>query len=219
MASAQLASSVSIDDPLTALHVRYWLRCLKTLLPNGYTEQDSSRIPIAFFILSALDLLSALDKKTTPEERAGYANFIYSCQHPDGGFRAFPGTKFGGDERDTENAQYDPGNIAGTYFALGSLAILGDDMKRVDRQKILEWVKHMQWPDGSFGDLAAGTSGSVQGGQDVRFCMLAALTSSICGTSTNPKEAIESNINAEALAKFVIDSKVGAYDPWLLCRG
>ena len=73
-------------------HIKYWLRCLKSLLPTLYTPYDANRMMLAAFILSALDLLSALHEYTTPDERAGYIEWIYSCQHPDGGFRAFIGT-------------------------------------------------------------------------------------------------------------------------------
>ncbi|KAL9104072.1 MAG: hypothetical protein Q9163_000924, partial [Psora crenata] len=50
-------------------HIKYWLRCLKTLLPSAYTSNDSQRMTFAYFTLSALDLLDALDDHITTEER------------------------------------------------------------------------------------------------------------------------------------------------------
>ena len=202
-----VASSSSLN---VATQVRYWLRCLKTFLPNAYTEQEASRIPLAFFTLSALDVLNSLDAHTTPAERAEWANFLYSCQHPEGGFRAFTGSKYGDRPTTAENARWDPANIAGTYFAIVSLVILGDDLKRVQRRKTLEWLGRLQHPDGSFGELLAG-DGSVDGGQDVRFCFLAAL---ICRVLDNGgvQDTFGQHIDIEALAKFVLESKV-----WFFC--
>ncbi|PQE03438.1 hypothetical protein CJF30_00005427 [Rutstroemia sp. NJR-2017a BBW] len=40
-----------------AKHVKYWHRCLNSLLPTAYTSTDSTRMTLGFFILSALDLL------------------------------------------------------------------------------------------------------------------------------------------------------------------
>lgn len=44
---------------------------------------------LAFFALSSLDLLGAL-ASITPAEKAGYVEWIYAQQHPQGGFRGSP---------------------------------------------------------------------------------------------------------------------------------
>ena len=191
---------VSLNFPV---HVKYWLRCLKTLLPNAYTEQDATRIPLAFFTLSALDLLNSLETHTTLEERSEWINFLYSCQHPGGGFRAFTGSKLGENATTAGNSRWDPANVAGTYFAIVSLVLLGDDLKRVQRDKTLQWIRRLQHPDGSFGELLAGT-GTVEGSQDVRFCFLAALVCHVLGD----EHGIAHSIDQEALAEFVLASKV-----------
>ena len=190
----------------TPAHVKYWLRCLKTLLPNAYTEQDATRIPLAFFTLSALELLGSLETHTTTAERSQWIDFLYSCQHPDGGFRAFTGSKFGEHAATAENARWDPASIAGTYFAVVCLVLLGDDLRRVQRKKILEWVTRLQHADGSFGELLAG-SGCVEGGQDLRFCFLAALVCRIL-ESGGGRDTVSQNIDSELLADFVLASKV-----------
>ena len=190
----------------TSTHVRYWLRCLKTLLPNAYTEQDATRIPLAFFTLSALDLLDSLDAHTTPTERAQWADFLYSCQHSDGGFRAFTGSKYGERTAAAGSGRWDPANVAGTYFAIVSLVLLGDDLGRLDRAKTLDWVQRLQNEDGSFGELLAG-NGTVDGGQDVRFCFMAAL---VCHTLRGKvgQDTFPEGIDQAALARFVLSSKV-----------
>lgn len=122
---------------------------------------------LAFFIVSALDLLDALNNHTTPEERQGYVDWIYRCQHPNGGFRGFPGTDFGS-LSSSENAVWDPANLAATYFAIGMLLIFRDDLKRLKREACLEWMATLQRPDGSFGQTI-GLDASIEGGNDTRF--------------------------------------------------
>lgn len=154
---------VKLDKPR---HIQYWTRCLKSLLPAVYTSNDSNRMYLAFFIISALDLLGALDAKAAGQERKDYINWIYYCQHPGGGFRAFPGTNFG--DRMTEGGKkWDPANLPATYFALASLLVLGDDFKRVRRRETLQWLPTLQRPDGSFGETLV--DGRVEGGMDTRF--------------------------------------------------
>ncbi|KAL9605134.1 MAG: hypothetical protein Q9219_000068 [cf. Caloplaca sp. 3 TL-2023] len=153
-------------------HTCYFLRCLKTLLPTVYTSNDSQRMTLAFFILTSLDLLDALVPNTTEEERSDYIDWIYLCQHPDGGFRGFTGADVG-DKRNGESRNWDPANIAATYFALSSLAVLGDDLARVRRKECLRWLKRLQLQDGTFGE-ALGPGGEIQGGRDMRFCYCAA---------------------------------------------
>ena len=125
---------------------------------------------LAYFIIAALDLLDALDTASTGTDRQDHVNWIYRCQHPDGGFRMWPGTDLG--ERSNEtNARWDPANIPGTYFALASLLILDDDFKRVKRKECLVWLQKMQREDGSFGETLV--DGQIEGGRDPRFAYCA----------------------------------------------
>ncbi|KAI9839619.1 MAG: hypothetical protein M1819_002245 [Sarea resinae] len=164
------------DEGAPTLHrerqIRYWLRCLKTYLPSAYTSNDSNRMTLAFFTIAALDVLDVLTSHTTPAERAEYTDWIYHCQHPSGGFRGFPATDFGA-RATPENAVWDPANLPATFFALTTLMLLRDDMKRVKRRECLDWVRRLQRPDGSFGDLL-GEGGKIEGARDTRFCNLAA---------------------------------------------
>lgn len=150
-----------------AAHIRYWRRNLKTFLPHHYTGNDSNRMTLALFILSALDTLGDLNAALSPEERQGYIDWVYHCQLPEGGFRPAPGTDFGSARNDA-NKVWDPAHVPGTFFALLILIVLGDDLQRVKRREILLWLTKMQRPDGSFGETL-GESGSVEGGNDSRF--------------------------------------------------
>ncbi len=183
-------------------HIRYHLRCLKTFLPNAYTSNDSHRMTLAFFTLCALDLLDALVTNNTDSERRDYIDWIYRCQHPDGGFRGFTGGDMG-DHRTEENEHWDPANIAATYFALCSLAILGDDLTRVRRSECLSWLKRLQLQDGTFGD-AFGSGGEVQGGSDMRFCYCAAAIRWILGGRTGEHE----DIDGDGMMRFFEASQV-----------
>ena len=183
-------------------HVKYWLRCLKTYLPNGYTSNDSNRMMIACFILSALDLLGILYEKTMSTERDEYVDGIYRCQRSDGGFRGFTGTDFG-EMRNEDNKEWDPANLAGTYFALASLLILGDGLQRVKRRECLDWLVKLQDKDGSFGELL-GAEGNIWGTRDVRFCFFAALVRRILRGEADEIP----DIDVEGLAGFVKSSQV-----------
>ncbi|TKA63719.1 hypothetical protein B0A49_06955, partial [Cryomyces minteri] len=184
----------------TKRHVTYWLRCLKTFLPNVYTANDSNRMTFAFFVVSALDLLDCLVPHTTAAEREGYAQWIYHCQHPAGGFRAFPGTDFG-ERRSAQNECWDPANLPATYFALATLLVLGDDLERVKRRECLAWLAKLQRPDGGFGETLV--NGRIEGGSDTRFGYCATGVRWILrGTVEGPVEGVE-DVNVDQFVQCV----------------
>ena len=188
-------------------HVKYWLRCLKTFLPTLYQSNDSSRMTLAFFTLSSLDLLDALNTRTTALERKAYVDWIYQCQHPTGGFRGFTGTKFGL-SRNEHNACWDPANLAATYFALVALMILEDDLERVRVSECLGWLRQLQQDDGSFGEGIT-VKGRVAGGQDVRFCYCAAAVRWILRqTGRCTLDMDEEDVNVGNLASFIVSVQV-----------
>lgn len=122
-------------------------------------------------MICALDLLDVLETVCTEDERREYIDWIYHCQHPNGGFRMWPGTDLG-DRANEDNAKWDPANIPATYFALAALLVLKDDLERVKRRQTLHWVRQMQRPDGSFGETLV--DGRIEGGRDPRFGYCAA---------------------------------------------
>lgn len=157
------------------LHVedqkKYWLRCLNSLLPNQYTSTDSNRMTLGFFILSALDLLDVDDDKLTVKHRKDIREWILKCQHPKGGFcgspnHKYPNSYYAGDEI------LDPANLPATFFALVNLSYVGTYRDVVLKDKCMQWLRTLQREDGSFGELAT-ADGMIQGGNDMRFCLLA----------------------------------------------
>jgi len=65
----------------------------------------------------------------------------------------------------------DPANLPATCFALLSLGFVGR-LEGVHRVKCLRWLKTLQRPDGSFGELIT-KEGIVEGGRDMRLCCVA----------------------------------------------
>jgi geranylgeranyl transferase type-1 subunit beta len=163
------------DEPsfLKDRHIKYWLRCAKTFLPALYTSTDSTRLSLAYFIVSALDLLNILDTKVTTEERESWIQWIYHCQVPEGGFRGSTATDFGVGKRIEGNRHWDPANLPTTFFAIVTLVVLGDDLSGIRRRECLEWLPKLQRSNGSFGETL-GEKGTIEGGNDLRFCCCAA---------------------------------------------
>ncbi|KAJ5408341.1 Terpenoid cyclases/protein prenyltransferase alpha-alpha toroid [Penicillium cosmopolitanum] len=171
---AQPKASASPEPILnTERHIKYYLRCLKTFLPSAYISNDSNRMLLAFLTLTGLDVLDALNSKTTPEERQTYIDWVYHCQVPSGGFRGFSGTDFGASNRTPENEAWDPANVPATFFALVNLLVLGDDLARVKRVECLRWLPKLQRGDGSFGEVL-GPGEEIEGNSDLRYCCCAA---------------------------------------------
>jgi len=79
----------SNDSVLVQKHVQFALRCLR-LLPQPYQSEDATRMSLAFFALSTLELLGALQEKVVSKEKEDYVNWIYAQQLPSGGFRGSP---------------------------------------------------------------------------------------------------------------------------------
>lgn len=192
-----------------AQHIKYWLRCLKTHLPTQYTSNDSQRITLAFFTLSALDLLGVLHECTSESERAEYTEWLYRCQHPDGGFRGFTGADVGDARPDKSPGPWDPANLAATFFALAALTVLGDALERVKGRECLVWLQSLQSADGSFGE-AVGEGGKIEGGGDVRYCYLAAAVRLILrGNIHSERNGEETkDIDVAALVGFITSSQV-----------
>lgn len=59
-------------------HIRYLLRYLE-ILPHRLANQDTSRLTIAFFAISGLDVLNALDELSS-ENKQRAIDWIYRLQ-------------------------------------------------------------------------------------------------------------------------------------------
>ena len=179
--------------------IKYFQRCYNTVLPAAYTSMDSNRLFLGFFIVAGLDLLSAPSSTSSAApaplvplaDRRHLRAWVLAQQHRLGGFcgspsQVQPGTvRRGFQGGASQPAVGDPENIslAGTFFALillGTLAeedeaSLGQAYRQVNRVATLRWLKTLQRPDGSFGEVVR-PDGVVSGGRDMRYCYMAAAT-------------------------------------------
>eukprot|EP00977_Amphora_coffeiformis_P007222 scaffold1569_cov171-Amphora_coffeaeformis.AAC.8 len=141
-------------------------------------------------------------QRTLCLDRQGIIEWIYAMQvvvvvdNNDGddpspyeahaGFKggSFLGGTFGAaDEDDTPTSsfsssswqEFNQGHIAMTYTALCTLRALGDDLGRVHTDAIVQGLKHLQLPDGSFQCVAVGSE------HDMRFLYCACCISYMLG--------------------------------------
>ena len=161
---------------------------------------------LAYFTFLSLDLLGALD--LSPEERQNALDWVYLCQHHEGGFRGSPGVDLDGREA-AGNKSWDGASVPATFFALSILAILRDDFARVRRKECLSWLRRVQRKDGSFGEHL-GENGVVEGGMDTRFGFCAAgVRWMLRGGAVGDVEGVE-DIDTDALIECIRVAQVSA---------
>ncbi|PKC04350.1 protein geranylgeranyltransferas-like protein type I beta subunit [Rhizophagus irregularis] len=187
-------------------HISYLMRGL-TLLPKQYASNDTNRMTLAFFCLSGLDLLGALESEIPEERRKTWIDWIYAQQIlPDErnpeinekicGFRGSPfsGLPFDPNGSRESRLPFDAANLAMTYTALTSLLILGDDLSRVNRSSIINSLKYLQKDDGSFTQTYQGME------SDMRFLYCAVVISYILNdfSGINIEKAIDYIKNSQS---------------------
>lgn len=184
-------------------NVRYFLALLKQL-PEPYVSLDTSRMTVAYFCLSGLDILGALEMV----DSASIIDWVYAQQlRGDGEHRCTGGFRGGGflgspfsTSGSVAMSAYDSAHIAMTYTALSILTILGDDLSRVDRDATLRHVRELQEPDGSFRTCEGGES-------DMRFVYCAA---AICTFLRDGENGIWEGLDLDAARAYVLSAQ--AYD-------
>eukprot|EP00897_Mesotaenium_endlicherianum_P003880 jgi/Mesen1/351/ME000001S02660 len=157
------------------LHVCYMIHVLNGL-PSHYAGHESNRMTLAYFAVAGLDILDKLDQV----DKGQVVDWIYSLQVlPSSlddasvgyGFRGSPsgGAPFtlGG----APATPVDSGHLAATFSALAALRVLGDDFSRVHKGPLLQTMRSLQLPDGSF------SPASVSMEADMRFVFCAAAIS------------------------------------------
>jgi len=137
-------------------HEKFFLRTLN-VLPQMAASYESHRMSMVFFSVSGLDILGALDTHFKAEDKQRIVDWVYRLQMPASqdplkyrhGWRG--GTFFPPPTGQEGPLDYmDGGHVTMTYSALATLLILGDDLSRVDRPSIMEGLRQLQQPDGSF---------------------------------------------------------------------
>uniref|UniRef100_T1J3U5 Geranylgeranyl transferase type-1 subunit beta n=1 Tax=Strigamia maritima TaxID=126957 RepID=T1J3U5_STRMM len=152
-------------DFIKKKHVQFLLRCLD-VLPQIHATFDTSRLAIAFFAISGLDMLNSLDILSDLRKQE-IIDWIYSFQMYRNNSIWFV------QNISADSAAIDSGHIAMTYTGLASLLVLGDDLSRVNKRGIIAGLKALQLPDGSF-------CATVEGSEnDMRFVFCACAISYI----------------------------------------
>ncbi|GMM29893.1 protein geranylgeranyltransferase type I subunit [Martiniozyma asiatica (nom. inval.)] len=137
----------------TACHRRFL-----GILPTKYQSEESNRLAIIYFSLCALKLLNTLDIVYSQQELDNIKDYIYSLMIKTPDYCGFKGSHI------FQNTEYDL-NLASTCFALQCLLILNDDLKRVDRKGVINFLKDCQI-DGGF------RASPNYGESDLRYCMI-----------------------------------------------
>uniref|UniRef100_A0A2M4BRN7 Geranylgeranyl transferase type-1 subunit beta n=1 Tax=Anopheles marajoara TaxID=58244 RepID=A0A2M4BRN7_9DIPT len=168
-----MAESVDGEEVEYQKHAKYFKRFLN-ILPERLASHDSTRVTIAFFAVSGLDVLNSLD--LLPDSfQQDIINWIYKLQvvprpgEPSaGGIQGSSTFNVSGTSPHCGLKQYRWGHLAITYTGIAVLVALGDDLSRLNRQAIIEGVAAVQRDDGSF-------SATIEGSEhDMRFVYCAA---------------------------------------------
>jgi geranylgeranyl transferase type-1 subunit beta len=161
--------SATIPKFLKKRHVKFLLRLLDVLPGSRFASLETSRMTMLFFVVSGLDVLGSLDKSINKDRRQELIEWIYSCQTQHG-FVGSSFLKLGSDSVSYQKLNNSV-HIAMTYTALATLAILGDDLSRINRSGISQGLKMLQKENGTF------MASLEEDARDMRFVYCAA---SIC---------------------------------------
>lgn len=189
MSRESTPSSLPPDQFLKKRHEKFLLRLLDILPGESLASFETSRMTLLFFVTSGLDILGSLDHVLTPQRRQEIIDWIYSLQVQTG----FLGSTFlKADSAASLNLEKSV-HIAMTYTALATLVILGDDLGRVNKEGILQALKELQNPDGSF--MASWEEGSC----DMRIVYCAASVCTLLGTFDT--------IDKDKMTDYIINSQ------------
>ena len=130
------------------LQTKYFDLNIKSL-PHHYTSNETIRMTLGMFCLSALEMLGSLTTDYTKKEKEGWIEWIYDQQHETKEYSGFSGAPFLGLPRNIQQ-KYDLPHITMTYSAIVSLLILKDDLNRIKKSQIVQLLKKLQQEDGSF---------------------------------------------------------------------
>lgn len=135
-------------------HVAF-LEMLLERLPEDYESQEINRLTLAYFIISSLSLLDALDRVKKDQLVSWVMSFqIHARNEADlenGQFFGFGGsTPSDTLNNDGKASAYNCSHLASTYCALAILKLVGYSFSNVNIDPILVSMRVLQMPNGSF---------------------------------------------------------------------
>lgn len=142
-------------------HIKYFRSCLERL-PYEYVGLESGLLSGIYFAVTALDLLGVVDDI----DKQSVIDHVYSLQiqcsqsSQIAGHNGFIGSSYFGQpygaclcsdmESFYQPSIYMNGHLAMDYTAISLLLTLGDDLSRLDIEKLVQGISQLQQPDGSF---------------------------------------------------------------------
>lgn len=196
-------------------HIQYFISTLMKGLPEPYVMLDTSRLTAVYFAVMGLDVLGALDQidkqrvidyilaMQIPADKTGcnpgHCGFIGSSflGQPFGCYECIQSSEYCGQVSSSPmqtpaSIRYTQGHLAMTYTALAVLLTLDKSIFQsgtLDKASIIDGLKHLQQPDGSF-------RATYDGGEcDMRFLYCACAISAMLGDW--------SGVNVDLAASFV----------------
>lgn len=161
-------------------HILY-LEMMYQLLPPPYQVQEINRLTLAYFVISGLDILGAIDRI----DKDAVVDWVLSLQaHPknegtieNGQFYGFHGSRSSQFQSSNDGApNLNGSHLASTYCALVILKTVGYDLSLIESEILLKSMRTLQQPDGCFMPIHTG------GETDLRFVFCAA---AICSMLKN----------------------------------
>ncbi|XP_073123850.1 geranylgeranyl transferase type-1 subunit beta [Henckelia pumila] len=162
-----------------------FLEMMYQLLPAPYQDQDINRLTLAYFVVSGLHILRAIDRV----DKEVVIDWVLSLQAlpknagnlEKGQFYGFHGSRSSqfqsNSNRPSEQTQILNGShLASTYCALAILKIVGYNLSLIDSESLLKSMKNLQQPDGCYMPIHTGAE------KDLRFVFCAA---AICSMLKN----------------------------------
>lgn len=175
------------------LNLKKHAQCHKrflSLLPSKYQSDDSNKLAIAYFSLASLELMNLLHETFSEKDIAGFIEYIYLHLIEDEIYSGFRGSFIYIKDRTSID-------LASTCFALQCLIILRDDLKRVNNNKILNFLQACQLSDGGFTNML-----NSEYTKDVRYCMIALTIFKIL-KKNRPEYQISDYIKIQKLREYI----------------
>ncbi|PKA61897.1 Protein farnesyltransferase subunit beta [Apostasia shenzhenica] len=153
-------------------HVAF-LEMMLERLPEDYESQEINRLTLAYFAISGLAVLDALDQVN----REQLISWVLSFQEEPGNEADSKNAEFygfGGSmsskllKNDRKVLYYNCSHLASTYCALAILKLIGYSLSSINFEPILTSMRGLQQPDGSFIPIHIGAEA------DLRFVYCAA---------------------------------------------
>ncbi|KAJ8428281.1 hypothetical protein Cgig2_034095 [Carnegiea gigantea] len=154
----ELSPEFSIDASFDKdRHIRF-LDMMIDFLPSEYQPQEINHLTLAYFILSSLDILGALDRVDEEAVACWVLSFQVHPKHQDelsnGEFYGFLGSRslqFPADIN--ENLGRNSSHLASTYCALAILKIIGHDLSLIGSASIVRSMRNLQQHDGRAAEI------------------------------------------------------------------